>query len=121
LESENESRLILKTRGRVVFLDPSEIAWIEACANYVRLHTLAGSYLLRAAIGRMSERLDPARFIRIHRSFIVNVARIREFQACNSGEFIVILRDGKELPCSRSYHSVVRKLWSTQISPINAN
>ena len=55
--------------------------------------------------------LDSTRFIRIHRSFIVNVSRIRELQPCNSGEFIVLLQDGKELPCSRTYRRALQGLY----------
>lgn len=106
-------RLIIKSGGRVIFVPVNEIDWIEANANYVRLH-LAGkdSHLFRQPISRMAEQLDRSRFIRIHRSFIVNVSRIRELQPCNSGEFIVSLRDGKELPCSRSYRHALRALYS---------
>ena len=69
------------------------------------------SYLLLQTIAGLEGRLDPARFIRIHRSYIVNVSRIRELQPCNSGEFIVSLRDGKELPCSRSYRRALQALY----------
>ena len=94
-------RLVIRTAGRVVFLDMNEIDWIEAAANYVKLHVGKESYLLREGIGHISAKLDPERFVRIHRSSIVNVNRIRELQPCESGEYIAVLRDGKELSCSR--------------------
>jgi len=94
-------RLAIRTAGRVVFLDMNEIDWIEAAANYVRLHVGKDSFLLREGIGRLASKLDPDRFVRIHRSSIVNVNRIRELQPCDSGEYIAVLRDGKELSCSR--------------------
>jgi len=107
-----ESRLIIKSGGRVVFIQLDEIEWIEAAANYVRLHVAGKSaYLFREAISRMAERLDPSQFIRIHRSFIVNVSRIKELQPCNNGEFMVLLRNGKELPCSRFYRHALEGLW----------
>jgi len=106
-------RLIIKSGGRVIFVPVNDIDWIEAQANYVRLHlTGRDSHLFRQPISKIAERLDSSRFIRIHRSFVVNVSRIRELQPCNSGEFIVSLRDGKELPCSRSYRHVLRALYS---------
>lgn len=109
-----EDRLIIKSGGRVIFVPRDEIDWIEAAANYVRLHlTGKGPLLFRQPIRRMAERLDSSRFIRIHRSFIVNVSRIRELQPCNSGEFIVLLRDGKELPCSRTYRPALQALYSS--------
>ncbi len=94
-------RLVIRTAGRVVFLDLSEVDWIEAAANYVKLHVGKESYLLREGIGHVAAKLDPERFVRIHRSSIVNVNRIRELQPCDSGEYIAVLRDGKELSCSR--------------------
>lgn len=94
-------RLVIKTAGRVVFLDMHEIDWIEAAANYVKLHVGRESFLLREGIGQMAAKLDPDRFVRIHRSSIVNASRIRELQPCDSGEYIAVLKDGKELSCSR--------------------
>lgn len=94
-------RLVIRTAGRVLFLDMNEIDWIEAAANYVKLHVGKDSFLLREGIGHLSTKLDPERFVRIHRSSIVNVNRIRELQPCDSGEYIAVLKDGKELSCSR--------------------
>ena len=106
-------RLIIKSSGRVIFVPVDEINWIEASANYVRLHLAGGnSHLCRRPISKIAEQLDSSRFLRIHRSFIVNVSRIRELQPCNSGEFIVLLRDGKELPCSRSHRHALRAIFS---------
>jgi two-component system, LytTR family, response regulator len=105
-----DQRLVIKAGGKVVFLDVDEIEWIEAAANYVRLHAGKESYLLRGSIGRIAESLDPARFVRIHRSTIVNVRKIRELQPCNSGEFMVILRNGKELSGSRGYRPLLQNL-----------
>ena len=107
-----ENRLIIKSGGRVVFIQIDEIDWIEAAANYVRLHVAGkNAYLFRESIGRMADKLDPSQFIRIHRSFIVNVSKIKELQPCNNGEFMVSLRNGKELPCSRFYRHALEALW----------
>jgi two-component system, LytTR family, response regulator len=103
-------RLIVKTAGRVVFLSFDEIDWVEAAANYVRIYVGRQGYLLRKGIGEIALRLDPAQFIRIHRSAIVNVQKIKELQPVNSGEYIVVLKDGKELPCSRGYRSGLQEL-----------
>lgn len=100
-KSQQRRRLVIRTAGRVVFLDLTEVDWIEASANYVRLHVGKDSFLLREGIGHISAKLDPERFVRIHRSSIVNVSRIRELQPCDSGEYIAVLKDGKELSCSR--------------------
>jgi two-component system LytT family response regulator len=93
-----------------VFLSFDEIDWVEAAANYVRIYVGKQSYLLRRGIGEIAERLDQSQFIRIHRSVIVNVQKIRELQPVNSGEYIVVLKDGKELSCSRGYRSGLQEL-----------
>jgi two-component system LytT family response regulator len=105
-----DRRLSIKTGGRVVFLDMDEIDWIEAAANYVRLNVGKESYLLRAAIGHIAKRLDPSRFVRIHRSTIVNIRKIKALEPCNTGEYIALLSDGKELSCGRSYRLQLQKL-----------
>jgi two-component system, LytTR family, response regulator len=103
-------RLIVKAGGRVVFLSFDEIDWLEAAANYVRIYVGKEAYLLRRGIGEIAERLDSAQFIRIHRSAIVNVHKIKELQPVNSGEYIVVLKNGKELSCSRGYRSGLQEL-----------
>ena len=100
-----DARLVIKTKGRIVFLNVDDIDWVEAAANYVRLNAGGESYLFRETISRTSERLNPNHFIRIHRSMIVNVRRIKELIPVNSGEYIVVLKSGKELSCSRGYRA----------------
>lgn len=105
-----DRRFMIKAGGRLVFLDLDEIDWIEAAANYVKLHAGNTSYLLREGIGRISEGLDPGSFIRVHRSTIVNVSKIKELQPCDSGEYIAVLRNGKELSCSRGCRAQLQRL-----------
>jgi two-component system LytT family response regulator len=107
---EFEDRLAIRTNGRVVFLNLDEIHWVEAAANYVCLNVGKDSYLFRETISRISERLNPADFVRIHRSMIVNVRRIKELIPVNSGEYVVILNSGKELSCSRGYRANLEHL-----------
>src|ERR1700720_3291653 len=99
------SRLVIKANGRVVFLDLDSIDWVEAAANYVRLNVGKESYLFRETISRISERLDANHFVRIHRSTIVNVRKIKELIPVNSGEYVVVLKSGRELSCSRGYRA----------------
>jgi two-component system LytT family response regulator len=105
-----DDRMVIRSGGKVVFLDVKEIDWIEAAANYVKLNVGKDSYLLREGIGSVSERLDPDRFVRIHRSVIVNVRKIKELQPCDSGEYIAVLKNGKELSCSRGYRTQLQRL-----------
>jgi two-component system LytT family response regulator len=105
-------RLVIKSGGRIVFLDDEEVDWIEAAANYVRLHAGSNSYLLRQTMNVLESKLDPERYMRIHRSIIVNIDKIRELKPCNNGEYIVVLRTGKELSLSRSFRDRIQQLLS---------
>ena len=125
-ESKTDRRLVIKTGRRVVFVEMDEIDWVEAAGNYVELKTSSGCYLLREGIGHLSARLDPGQFVRIHRSIIVNVRKIKELQPCNRGEYIVVLRDGKQLSCSRGFRARLQHLIAatarpcSRLSPITA-
>ncbi len=96
-------RLAIKTAGRVYFVTTAEIDWIEAADNYVRLHTGHESHLVRETMNALETKLDPARFVRIHRSTIINLERIKELKPWFHGEYIVILRDGTQLTLSRRH------------------
>ena len=103
-------RFVFKSNGSFIFLDPDEIDWIVAAANYVVINANGQSYPMRERIGSVSGRLDRRRFIRVHRSVIVNVHKIKELQPCNSGEYIAILQNGKKLACSRGYRREIDRL-----------
>lgn len=105
-----DDRIVIRAKGRIVFLNLTDIDWIEASANYVRLHVGNESYLFRETIGRISERLHPTHFVRVHRSTIVNVRKIKELIPVNSGEYVVVLKNGKELSCSRGYRAALESM-----------
>jgi two-component system LytT family response regulator len=107
-KSKHPDRLVIKTGGRVSFLKTSEIDWIEAEGNYVRLHVGKDTHLLRDTLNQMEERLDPDRFLRIHRSTIVSLDRIKELQPWFHGEYQVLLHDGTQLLLSRKYRENLR-------------
>lgn len=98
-----EERLVVKTGNRLIFLDLDDVDWIESESVYVRLHAGEKSYLLRESLHNVEARLNPRQFIRIHRSTMVNVLRIKEIVPHANGGAIVILRDGHRLKLSRSY------------------
>jgi two-component system LytT family response regulator len=102
-------RVMLKTGGRVIFLKVEEIDWIEAEGDYVKLHVGANSHLLRDTMRRLEEQLDPASFVRTHRSTIVNLDRIKELHPYFHGDFMILLKDGTELKLSRSRRSVLEE------------
>ena len=97
------SRVIVKSRGRIVFLKMDEVDWIETSANYVELHTGKQSFLLRQTLSALESRLDPKHFARVHRTTIVNIDRIQELQPWSHSDFNVLLKDGTKLRMSRRY------------------
>jgi two-component system LytT family response regulator len=105
--SRYRERVVVKSRGSIFFLKTGEVDWIEAEGNYVRLHIGNESHLIRATIGGMESQLDPQRFVRIHRSQIVNIDRIRELRPWWHGEYHVLLKDGTQLTLSRSYRDAL--------------
>jgi len=103
-------RLVVKAGGRVFFLRVDEIDWIEAAANYVKLHAGGEAHLLRETINGLAAKLDPDKFLRIHRSIIVNLERVKEMQPWFHGDYVVVLQDGTQLTSSRNYREQLRKL-----------
>ena len=99
------SRLILKSNGRLKFVDAEEIDWIQAMDVYVRLHSGDKSHLVRERLKNVEEKLDPNQFMRIHRSTIVNVERIREVTPHPYGGAMAVLHDGTKLRVSRTYRT----------------
>lgn len=110
-EQKHLERLMIKSSGRVFFLRTEEIDWIEAEGNYLRLHVGRERHLLRETMNRLASKLDPDKFLRIHRSTLVNIERIKELQPLFSGDYVVILRDGKQLTLSRSYRDKLLELF----------
>ena len=102
-ERHPPERIVVRSRGQLVFLRVAEIDWIEAAHNHVRIHIGRDVHLLRESITDVEGRLQPQMFLRIHRSLIVNVDRIRRLEACGYGEYLVVLQDGKKLSLSRGY------------------
>ena len=107
-------RLVVRSRGRIAFLRIEEIDWIEAAHNYLKIHVGGVVHMLREAIGEIESRLPSDRFLRIHRSIIVNVRKIKELQPCNRGEYMVVLKDGKQLSCSRGNRAKLQQLIAAQ-------
>lgn len=104
-------RLAVKAGGRVQFFKVEEVDWIEAAGDYMCLHVGQKPHYVRETMSTLEAKLDPRRFVRIHRSTIVNVDRIRELRGQDSGGYVVRLYDGTELKLSRSYQSQVFSLF----------
>ncbi len=109
-EPKHNERIVIKSGGRIFFVNEAEVDWIEAAGNYVRLHVGDKSHLLRETMDGMCARLAVDKFVRIRRSLIVNVERIRELQPLFKGEYQIILEDGTELSSSRRYRDHLNPL-----------
>jgi len=109
-QSDFAQRLTVSTGGRIHFVSVGDIDWIEAEGNYARLHVSCHVYDVRETLQALMEKLDPREFVRIHRSTIVNVQRIREVQPWFQGSHIVLLHSGEELRMSRYQREAVERL-----------
>lgn len=108
-EAESE-RILIKSSGEIFFLKACEIDWIEAEGDYMKFHVGGRAHLMRETMARLEARLDPARFIRIHRSTIVNLDRVRKLSPSFGGDYTVVLHDGTSLKLSRGYHERIDTL-----------
>lgn len=96
------SRFLVRARDRVVFVRAEEIDWIEAADYYASLHVAGRSYLLRKSMASLEAELDPSTFVRVHRSAIVNLDRVKEMHAGIRGDSVLALRDGTRVRLSRA-------------------
>ena len=99
------TRIPVRTEGRVHVLDLADVDWIGAADNYVTLHAGPREYLIRDTMGRLERELDPDRFVRVHRSSIVQIDRVRELLPDFHGDFTLVLKTGTTLTLSRGYRA----------------
>ena len=108
--SKDAERLVIKSGSRMLFVDPDRLEWIEADKDYVRLHVGRETHLVRDTMNSFERKLDPHRFIRVHRSTIVNLDFVKEMKPLPSGEYAITLRDGTPLTLSRGYRERLQSL-----------
>ena len=106
---ERPERFLVKKLGKEFLLPAQEIEWLQAWGNYVNLRVRGRDYPLRSTMAGIEERLDPVRFVRVHRSYIVNVAQVEEIEPLESGDAKIRMKDGSQVPCSRRYRDELRK------------
>jgi two-component system, LytTR family, response regulator len=109
-DRRTEARIAVKQERGIYFVRASEIEWVEAAGNYVRIHAAGQAHVLRDTLGKLEARLDPERFVRVHRSAIVNLDRIERLEPWFHGEYVLVLRDGTRVTSSRTYSSRLRAL-----------
>lgn len=103
-------RFVIRQGSRMYFVPMEEVDWLEGDGNYVRLHAGGKSHLIRSTIGSLVDRVDPRRFIRVHRSVIVNVDGIKEVQVFGRGTYVLVMRDGTKLRSSATFRAAVEAL-----------
>lgn len=115
-QQEPSRRIAIKSKGRVVFLDPSSINFVLAEGNYFVLHLASGgAHMLRGMMSEIEEKLQPFGFVRIHRSVIVNANVIKEVQPLPSGDYVLRTTTGREFHVTRKYKSNLSQLVSLTV------
>jgi two-component system LytT family response regulator len=109
-ERRYPARFLVRNANRMYFVRVDDVDWMDAAGNYVRLHTGGRAHLVRDTMKAIEARLDPERFVRIHRSAIVNIERVAQIEPYLHGEYVVILRDGTKLTSSRAHSAALRAL-----------
>lgn len=113
-ESDNKKytdRFAIKSSGRITFIDTEEVDLFEAAGNYVRIYTNNEKHLLRETLTSLEEKLDPSKFIRVHRSYIVKIRGIKEMKAWFKGQYVLILHNNIKIKTGRTYNDSVKKLF----------
>lgn len=110
---ERPERFLVRKLGKEYLLPAAEVEWLQAWGNYVNLRVRAHDYPLRATMASIEARLDPARFVRVHRSYIVNLDYVQEIEPLDSGDARARMRDGGQVPVSRRYRDSLRRVAET--------
>jgi hypothetical protein len=106
---ERPERFLVRKLGREFLVAANDIEWLQAAGNYVNLRVRGHDYPLRSTVGGIADKLDPGRFVRIHRSYIANLDQVASIEPLETGDARVHMRDGSNLPCSRTYRGGLRQ------------
>lgn len=106
---DQPERFLVRKLGKEFLLAAREIEWLQASGNYVNLHVRGRDYPLRATMASTEARLDAQRFLRVHRSYVVNLDFLAEIEPLETGDARLLMRDGVKIPCSRRYRAALRE------------
>ena len=106
---DRPERFLIRKLGREFLIAANDIEWLQASGNYVNLRVRGHDYPLRSTLAGIETKLDPARFARVHRSYMVNLDRIASIEPLDTGDARVHMQDGAKLPCSRTYRADLRQ------------
>jgi two-component system LytT family response regulator len=109
LAKDYQDRFVVKQPERQFFVPAAEVFYLEATGSGVLLHTARAAHPVRASLGQLAERLDPALFLRIHRSFVIHTAHIVEFKSWAHGEYLFRMANGQHVSSSRSYNAAIQQ------------
>ncbi|MFC5569458.1 LytTR family DNA-binding domain-containing protein [Lysobacter yangpyeongensis] len=107
-QPERPERFLVRKLGKEFLIAAAEVEWLQAAGNYVNLHVRGRDYPLRTTMAAIESQLDPARFVRVHRSYIVNLDCVGEIEPLDTGDARIAMRDGMQIPCSRTYRDALR-------------
>lgn len=102
-------RIVIRQNGRIFFLDPMDVDWIEACANYTIVHVGQAKYLLKETMKNIESKLNGGMFLRVHRSAIVNMRSVKEFRPFLRGSYVILLKDNTKIYSSRRHQSRIHE------------
>lgn len=106
---EQPERFLVRKLGKEFLLAAREIEWLQSSANYVNLHVRGRDYPLRVTMGGIEARLDAQHFVRVHRSYVINLDFLVEIEPLDTGDARLLMRDGVKIPCSRRYRAALRE------------
>lgn len=112
-EVEKPQRFLVKKMGKEFLLPANDIEWIQAWGNYVNLRVRAHDYPMRSTMAAIESRLDATRFVRVHRSYIVNLDHVAQIEPSDSGDATVRMKDRAPVPCSRRYRDALKRVVAT--------
>lgn len=107
-QPERPERFLVRKLGKEFLIAAADVEWLQASGNYVNLHVRGRDYPLRTTMAAIEGQLDPARFVRVHRSYIVNLDCVGEIEPLDTGDARIAMRDGASIPCSRTYRDSLR-------------
>jgi DNA-binding LytR/AlgR family response regulator len=104
---DRPERFLVRKVGAEFLVAARDIEWLEAAENYVNLHVRGRVYPLRSTMTAIQERLDPNRFVRVHRSYMINLDFLVQIEPLDTGDARLLLKDGSRVPCSRRYRQAL--------------
>jgi hypothetical protein len=113
---DRPDRFLVRKLGKEFLVNASEIEWLQAAGNYVNLHVRGRDYPLRSTMAGIEARLDPARFLRVHRGYFINLDYLAEIEPLETGDARLRLRDGTTVPCSRRYRAALRERYGQPVA-----